>query len=135
MQGKKVRKEKRKTKSRKQGTKTCKQENRTQGVSIATNLPVSCYKAETGTSRRRNMWCAVRSSAKCSLPRVHVTHPYSRVCITSAFSMRNFRANGAASISYSSRLNRLYHAHASRTRRLIPGIISALASIRPPRYI
>ena len=107
MQGKKVRKEKRKTKSRKQGTKTCKQENRTQGVSIATNLPVSCYKAETGTSRRRNMWCAVRSSAKCSLPRVHVTHPYSRVCITSAFSMRNFRASGAASMSYISRLNRL----------------------------
>ena len=41
------------------------------------------------------------------LPRVHVTHPYSRVSITSAFSIRNFRANGAASISYSSRLNRL----------------------------
>ena len=31
--------------------------------------------------RRRNLWCAVRSSAKCYLPRVHVTHPYSRVCI------------------------------------------------------
>ena len=29
--------------------------------------------------RRRNPWCAVRSSAKCSLPRVRVTHPYSRV--------------------------------------------------------
>ena len=34
--------------------------------------------------RRRNLWCAVRSSAKCSLPRIHVTHPYSRVSITSA---------------------------------------------------
>ena len=31
------------------------------------------------------------------------THPHSRVSITSAISMRNFGANGAASISYSSR--------------------------------
>ena len=52
---------------------------------------------------RANRGCRVRSSAKCSLPRVHVTHPYSRVSITSAFSMLNFKANGAASISYSSR--------------------------------
>ena len=35
---------KRKTKSRKQGTKASKQENRTQGVSIATNLPISATK-------------------------------------------------------------------------------------------
>ena len=35
----KERKEQRKTKSRKQGTKASKQENRTQGVSIATNFP------------------------------------------------------------------------------------------------
>ena len=35
---------KRKTKSRKQGTKASKQENRTQGVSIATNLRVSATK-------------------------------------------------------------------------------------------
>ena len=44
--------------------------------------------------RKRNLWCGVRSSAKCYLPRVHVAHPYSS-SITSAFSMRNFRANGA----------------------------------------
>ena len=53
--------------------------------------------------RRRNLWCGVRSSVMCSLPRVHVTHPYRMVSITLAVSMRNFRANGAASISYSSR--------------------------------
>ena len=56
---------------------------------------------------RRNLWSAIRSSAKCSLLSVHVTRPYSRVSITSVFSMRTVRANGAASISYSSRLNRL----------------------------
>ena len=39
---------KRKTKSRKQGTKASKQENRTQGVSIATNLPVSAAKPRRG---------------------------------------------------------------------------------------
>ena len=44
----KIRK-KRKTKTRKQGTKASKRENPTQGVSIATNLPRLCYKAETGT--------------------------------------------------------------------------------------
>ena len=35
------RKEKRKTESRKQGTKASKQESRTHGVSISTNLPVT----------------------------------------------------------------------------------------------
>ena len=29
--------------------------------------------------RRRNLWCAVRRSAKCSLLRVHVTNPYCRI--------------------------------------------------------
>ena len=52
MQGKKIlgvrRQEKRKTKSRKQGTKASKQENRTQGVSTATNLPVSATKPRRG---------------------------------------------------------------------------------------
>ena len=51
MQLKKIRKErkkKRKMKSRKQGTKASKQENRTQGVGIATNLPVSATKPRRG---------------------------------------------------------------------------------------
>ena len=52
--------------------------------------------------RRRNLWCAIRSLAKCSLPRVHVTHPCEIGFDHLGFSMRNFRANGAASISYSS---------------------------------
>ena len=43
MQGKKKEK-KRKTKGRKQGTKASKEENRTQGVSISTNFPVSATK-------------------------------------------------------------------------------------------
>ena len=47
MQGKKIRK-KRKTKSRKQGTKASKLENRTQGVTTATNLSVSATKPRRG---------------------------------------------------------------------------------------
>ena len=46
--GKKIREEKRITKSRNQDTKASKQENRTQGVSIATNLPVSATKPRRG---------------------------------------------------------------------------------------
>ena len=42
------RKEKRKTNSKKQGTKASKRENRTQGVSIATNLPVSATNPRRG---------------------------------------------------------------------------------------
>ena len=41
MQEKNKKRKQRKTKSRKQGTKASKKENRSQGVSIATNLPVS----------------------------------------------------------------------------------------------
>ena len=48
--------------------------------------------------------------------------------------MHTLRVHGAASISYSLRLNRPQHAHASWTRRLVPSIMSALASTRPPRY-
>ena len=50
MQGKNNlrKKRKRKTESRKQGTKVSKQENRTQGVSIATNFPVSATKPRRG---------------------------------------------------------------------------------------
>ena len=44
----KERKEERKTISRKQGTKASKQENRTQAVSIAANLPVSATKPRRG---------------------------------------------------------------------------------------
>ena len=43
---KKIRKGK--TKSRRQGTKACKEEHRTQGVSIAINLPVSATKPRRG---------------------------------------------------------------------------------------
>ena len=64
---------------------------------------------------------------------VHDTHPYSRASIKWVFSVRTLRANGAASISYSCRLNRPRHGHASRTHQLISGIISALASTRSPR--
>ena len=39
--------------------------------------------------------------------RESTSHPHSRVSITSAFSMRIFRVNGAVPIPYSSRLNRL----------------------------
>ena len=49
---------------------------------------VSCRRWKPVT-RRRNLCCGVRSSAKCSLPRVRVTHPYSRVSITSAFIERD----------------------------------------------
>ena len=45
---KKRKKEKRKTKNRKQGTKASKRENRTRGVSIATNLPVSATNPRRG---------------------------------------------------------------------------------------
>ena len=45
---KKEKKAKRKTKSRKQGTKASFQENRTQGVSIDTNLSVSATKPRRG---------------------------------------------------------------------------------------
>ena len=44
----KIRKEKRKTNSRKQGTKSSTQEDRTQGVSIATIFPVSAPKPRRG---------------------------------------------------------------------------------------
>ena len=67
--------------------------------------PVRCRRWKP-MIRWRNLWCAVRSPAKCYLPMVHVTHPYSRVSITSAFSIRTFRVNGAASMLRSSRLKR-----------------------------
>ena len=90
------------------------------------------------TSRSDNFpglfFCSLFFSAGLGNVR-YVTHPYSRVSTTSAFSMRAFRANGAAYISYSSRLNRLKHAHASRIRQLIAGIISALEWTRPPKCI
>ena len=46
--GMQEKKKKRKKTSREQGTKASKQENRTQGVSIATNLPVSATKPRRG---------------------------------------------------------------------------------------
>ena len=48
MQEKSKKIKKRKTKSRKKGTKVSKQENRAQGVSIAINLPVSATKSRRG---------------------------------------------------------------------------------------
>ena len=57
-------------------------------------------------TRKRRLWCAVRSSAKCSWPRVK-TNVQHRVPITSTFNRRTFRVNGSSFISYSSRLNRL----------------------------
>ena len=48
MQEKQHERKKRKTNSRKQGTKARKQENRTYDVSIATNLPVSATKPRRG---------------------------------------------------------------------------------------
>ena len=51
--------------------------------------------------------CRSELSEECSWPRVQVTHSCSSVSITSALGMRTFRVNGASSISYSSRLNRL----------------------------
>lgn len=78
---------------------------------------------------------AVRSSMKGSWPRDPVSHPYTRALITSACSMRTFSVNGAASLlSYSSCLNRLCHARASRIRRFVSGTMLAHASTRPPRY-
>ena len=91
--------------------------------------PVRCRRWKP-IVRRRRLWCAVRSSAKCFWPRVQVTQ--ARVSVTSALNMRTCRVNGAS--SYSSRWNRLYHAHASRIRRFTSGIMSALASTRPPLY-
>ena len=44
---------------------------------------VRCRRWKPNT-RRRNLRCAVRNSETCSLPSIHVTHPYSRVSITSA---------------------------------------------------
>ena len=68
---------------------------------------------------RRRTWCADRSLAKCCALRVHVTHPYSRVSITSAFRIRTFRLSGAVVLSYNSGPNRLKHAHMRRFRRSI----------------
>ena len=51
--------------------------------------------------------------------RVHITHPYSRVSITSAFRIRTFRLSGAVVLSYYSGPNSLKHAHMRRFRRLI----------------
>ena len=79
--------------------------------------------------RTGSLWCALWTTAKCSTPRVHVTHPYSSVPITSDFSTRIFTVNEAVSISHRFRVNR--SKHASRTRRLISGIMSAVSLIRP----
>ena len=85
--------------------------------------------------RRRNLWRAVRISAKRSLPRVHVTHPYSRVSITSALKRAQLqRERGSLHIVQFPLESTVAYAHGSRTRRLSAGIISALASIRSPRY-
>ena len=56
------------------------------------------------------------------------------VPISSVISRRDFSMNGAFSISYRSRLERSEHVHASRIRRLTCGMLSAFASISPPRY-
>ena len=48
IQGKKKKRKKRETKSRKRGTKASKQESHTQGVSIATIIPVSATKPSRG---------------------------------------------------------------------------------------
>ena len=80
----------------------------------------------------KRLWCAVRSSVIRFWTRVQVTHPYSRLSITSVF-RRTIRVNGASSISCSSRLNRLYHAHGRRIRHFISHKKSALASTRRPR--
>ena len=83
---------------------------------------------------RRRTWCADRSLAKCCALRVHVTHPYSRVSITSAISMRTFRLSGAVILSYNSGPNRLKHAHMRRIRRSISNERSALSWMSPPWY-
>ena len=81
------------------------------------------------TIRRRTWWCAYRSLPRWFALRVHATHPYSRVSITPAFSMRTFRV-----ISYNSGPNRVNHAHVRRIRRSISSERSALSWIMPPRY-
>ena len=49
----------------------------------------------------------VSRSAKCSALRVHVTHPCSRVSITSAFDLQAFRLSREFVVSYNSGTNRL----------------------------
>ena len=60
-------------------------------------------------------------------------HPYSRVSLTSAFSIRTFRLSEAVVPSYNSGPNRLKHAHMRRIRRSISNERSALW-MTPPRY-
>ena len=71
-------------------------------------------------------------SALCRWSTLH-THPAGSP-LPRPFNSRTFRGSGAASISYSYRLNHLQHTHVSRTRRLISDVMSALALTRPPRY-
>ena len=61
-------------------------------------------------------------------------HPYSRVSLTSAFSIRTFRLSEAVVPSYNSGPNRLKHAHMRRIRRSISNEKSALSWMTPPRY-
>ena len=41
---------------------------------------------------RRRTWCTVRRLEKCFALRLHVTHPYSSISITSAFSLKRHDA-------------------------------------------
>ena len=84
--------------------------------------------------RRRSLRCALWSTAKCSSPRVHFTHPYSSVSHHQGLGMRTFSVNEAVSISHSTSLNRSKHAHTSGTGRLISDIVSAVSLIRSPRH-
>ena len=98
-----------------------------------TRRVVSAESQQPARRMTRTWWCTVRSLAKCptSAPRVHVTHPYNRVSITSAFNMRAFRLIGAVFLSYNSGPNRLKHAHMGRIRRSISSQRSAFSWMMP----
>ena len=61
---------------------------------------VRCRRWKPVVQRRSLRYALWSSTAKCSTPRVQVTHPCSDVSITSDFIMRAFNVNEAVSTSY-----------------------------------
>ena len=81
MQEKKMGTKKRKTKSMKQGTEASKQENRTQGVSISSNLAVSATKPRRGPCHTiyRLIPALVGNGIKCHFCRCRASPPLEQI--------------------------------------------------------
>ena len=86
--------------------------------------------------RRRNPWFALRSSSKCSLPRVHITHtPVQDGLHHVFFHHAHFQSERGSLHMVQLALSCWKHASAIWTPLLNSALLSALVLTRPPRFI